>query len=149
MQTLLSCHVIKLDNQNMKEINTIGETTQGNPSFPWQEQIYKTWVIKRYDVRNNDLFKSTLIIQQAHDVRTALYRSWNDVKTLKRRRNNVVLTPCAGWAALHHNRYDTVVTSNRCNSRHNKINENVLAFRVRAWNFLKKWYIYNIYFLNW
>ena len=35
--------------------------------------------------------------QLAHDVRTTLYGRWNDVKTLKRRRSNVVLTLCASW----------------------------------------------------
>ena len=35
--------------------------------------------------------------QPAHDVRTTFYRRYNDVKTLKQRRNNVVLTSCAGW----------------------------------------------------
>ena len=36
--------------------------------------------------------------QLAHDVETTLYGRWNDIKTLKRRRNNIiVLTSCAGW----------------------------------------------------
>ena len=36
--------------------------------------------------------------QPAHDVRTTLYGRWNDVKTLKRRCNDVVLTSCISWA---------------------------------------------------
>ena len=36
-------------------------------------------------------------VQQVHDVKTTLYGRCNDVKTLKRRHNNVVLTPYAGW----------------------------------------------------
>ena len=35
--------------------------------------------------------------QQARDVRTTLHGRCYDVKTLKRRHNNVVLTPYAGW----------------------------------------------------
>ena len=34
----------------------------------------------------------------AHEVRATLHGRWNDVKALKRRRNNVVLMSCAGWA---------------------------------------------------
>ena len=37
--------------------------------------------------------------QPAHNVKTTLYGRWNDVKTLKRRPYNVVLTSCAGWDA--------------------------------------------------
>ena len=37
--------------------------------------------------------------QPAHDIRTTLYRRCYDVKALKRRRYNVVLTSCAGWAS--------------------------------------------------
>ena len=33
--------------------------------------------------------------QPAHNIEATLYGRWNDVKTLKRRRNNVVLTSCA------------------------------------------------------
>ena len=35
-----------------------------------------------------------LLSQSVHDVITTLYGRWNDVKTLKRRRNNIVLTSC-------------------------------------------------------
>ena len=43
--------------------------------------------------------------QPAHDVRTTLYGRCYDVKTLKRRPYNVVLTSCAGWVLgrlIHH-----------------------------------------------
>ena len=35
--------------------------------------------------------------QTAHDVETTLYGRCNDIKTLKWRRNNVILTSCVGW----------------------------------------------------
>ena len=38
--------------------------------------------------------------QPAHDVRTTLYGRWNDVKTWKRRLNNVVLTSYEYYSSL-------------------------------------------------
>ena len=45
----------------------------------------------------------------AHDVETTLYGRCNDVKRLKRRRNNVVLTSGAGWDDANiHDEYEYI-----------------------------------------
>ena len=43
---------------------------------------------------------SVFLSQPMHDVRTTLHGGWNDVKILKRRRNNVFRTSSAGWDNL-------------------------------------------------
>ena len=42
-----------------------------------------------------------MVSHRAHDVETTLYERCNDVKTLKRRRINVVLTLRVGWVIYY------------------------------------------------
>ena len=46
-----------------------------------------------------DILPTSLL---AHDVRTTLYSRWNDIKRLKRRRNNAVLTSCVSLVSIAH-----------------------------------------------
>ena len=46
------------------------------------------------------------IFQPAHNVWTTLHGRWNDVRTLKRRRNNVVLTSCANWVSIEEQTFE-------------------------------------------
>ena len=64
------------------------------------------WEYRKEKIVSNPLFEMLCVVgddqqknmgtKPAHDVRKTLYGRWNDVKTLKRRRNNVVLTSCVG-----------------------------------------------------
>ena len=47
-----------------------------------------------------DMLKQNQQIQLAHNVKTTLYGRCNDIKILKKRRNNVVLTSCARCGRL-------------------------------------------------
>ena len=45
---------------------------------------------------------NTCTTQLEHDVITTLYGRWYDIKTLKRRPYNVVMTSCVDWEPYHH-----------------------------------------------
>ena len=86
-----------------EEANVVVMTMEDHILF-----LNRRWIRHHIEILNNyfaqskfdDTEKSLRRTQLAHDVRTTMYGRWSDVETLKRRRNSVALTSCAGLIAF-------------------------------------------------